>query len=57
MIFGIQNLNFKSQKLKFAIVMTDNFSIDSILSSKNEIETGTFTDNLIDAHCKNNFLM
>ena len=24
--------------------MTDNFSIDSILSSKNEIETGTFTD-------------
>ena len=24
--------------------MTDNFSIDSILSSKNEIETGTFTN-------------
>ena len=29
--------------------MTDNFSIDSILSSKNEIDTGTFTVNLTDA--------
>ena len=29
--------------------MTDNFSIDSILSSKNDIETGTFTLNLTDA--------
>ena len=28
--------------------MTDNFSIDSILSSKNEIETGTFTNILLD---------
>ena len=42
-------MGFKSEKLRFAIIMTDNFSIDSILSSKNGIETGTFTVNLIDA--------
>ena len=42
-------MGFESEKLRFAIVMTDNFSIDSILSSKNEIDTGTFTVNLTDA--------
>ena len=39
MILGIQ---FK--KLRFWVIMTDNFSIDSILSSKNEIETGQFIE-------------